>query len=145
MDRRLTRSGGRARMPGTEPGENTQVLTIGREPAVEARSLAYLYAAGAGLEALTLALPHSSGQGGPCIQAASPDAGLGALLLLFGASRIPAWTVEVFLAIGTLLISCVVHFSGTGNSAFAFYYVWVGIYGFSFLPRGGGLAHARVV
>jgi diguanylate cyclase (GGDEF)-like protein/PAS domain S-box-containing protein len=70
---------------------------------------------------------------------------VGALVLLFGAARIPTWAVQCFLAVGTLLISLVVHFSGTGNSAFAFYYVWVGIYGFYFLPRGWAIAQSALV
>ncbi len=112
---------------------------------MEARALAYLYAAGAGLAALSLALPHSPMQDDIGITAVIAAACIGALLLLFGASRIPGWAVQVFLAIGTLLISGVVYFSGTGNSGFAFYYVWVGIYAFYFFARGWAIAQSALV
>src|ERR1700716_2258143 len=60
-----------------------QAVTTGREPAVEARALAYLYAAGAGLAALSLALPHASVQDDLGITAAIAAACVGALVLLF--------------------------------------------------------------
>ena len=132
-------------MPGKEVGRNAQAVTIGREPAVEARSLAYLYAAGAGLAALSLALPHSSLEDVLGISVVIAVACVGALGLLLGASRIPTWLVQGALAVGTLLISLVIHFSGTGNSAFALYYVWVGIYSFYFLPRAWAIGQSAFV
>jgi diguanylate cyclase (GGDEF)-like protein/PAS domain S-box-containing protein len=132
-------------MSGTESDGNAQAVTTGREPAVEARALAYLYAAGAGLAALSLALPHASVQDDLGITAAIAAACVGALVLLFGAARIPTWGVQCFLAVGTLLISLVVHFSGSGNSAFALYYVWVGIYAFYFFPRASAIAQSALV
>jgi diguanylate cyclase (GGDEF)-like protein/PAS domain S-box-containing protein len=132
-------------MPGKEVGGNAPAVVTGREPAVEARSLAYLYAAGAGLGALSLALPHQATQDDLGVTAAIAAACVGALVLLFGAARIPTWAVQCFLGVGTLLISLVVHFSGTGNSAFALYYVWVGIYAFYFLPRAWAIAQSTLV
>jgi diguanylate cyclase (GGDEF)-like protein/PAS domain S-box-containing protein len=117
----------------------------GREPALEARALAYLYTAGAGMGAISLALPHSARQDDLGVAAAILLACLGALVLVLGASRMPRWGTQVLLAVGTLLISGVVHFSGTGNSAFAFYYVWVGIYAFYFFPRAWALAQSTLV
>jgi diguanylate cyclase (GGDEF)-like protein/PAS domain S-box-containing protein len=132
-------------MPGKEPGGTSGSWTTGREPAIESRALAYLYVAGAGLAAISLALPHSSKQDDLGVTAAIALACVGALALLLGASRMPRWGVQAFLAAGTVLISTAVHFSDTGNSAFAFYYVWVGIYGFYFLPRGWAIAQATLV
>jgi hypothetical protein len=77
--------------------------TTGREPAVEARALAYLYVAGASLAAISLALPHAATQDDLGIAATIALACLGALVLLLGASRIPGWGVQVSLALGTLL------------------------------------------
>src|SRR3989442_5428067 len=145
MDRDSTRYRGRAHMPGTEPGEKPHTVTTGREPAVEARALAYLYAAGAGLAALSLALPHTAMQDDLGVTVAIAAACGGALVLLFGAARIPTWAVQCFLAVGILLISLVIHFSGSGNSAFAFYYVWVGIYAFYFLPFTWAVAQSTLV
>jgi diguanylate cyclase (GGDEF)-like protein/PAS domain S-box-containing protein len=132
-------------MPGKEVGGNAHVVTTGREPAVEARSLAYLYAAGAGLAALSFALPHTPMQDDLGLAAVIAAACVGALMLLLGAARIPTWAVQCFLAVGTLLISLAIHFSGSGNSAFAFYYVWVGIYAFYFLPFAWAIAQSTLV
>ena len=132
-------------MPGKEPGGTPTTWTTGREPAVEARALAYLYVAGAGLAAISLALPHAAMQDDLGITATIALACSGALMLLLGAARIPGWGVQVSLALGTLLISGVVHFSGSGNTAFAFYYVWVGIYAFYFFPRPWAIAQATFV
>ena len=132
-------------MPGTEPGGNAPRLTSGREPAVEARALAYLYVAGAGLAAISLALPHPPMQDDLGVTASIAVACVGSLVLLLGASRIAGWGVQCFLVAGTLLIASAVHFSGTGNSAFALYYVWVGIYGFYFLPRAWAIAQSAFV
>src|SRR4051794_24363806 len=140
-----TRYRGWTGMPGKEVAGNAQAVTTGREPAVEARALAYLYAAGAGLAALSLALPHSPMQDDLGITAVIAVACAGALGLLIGAPRIPTWAVQCFIAVGTLLISLVVHFSGAGDSAFAFYYVWVGIYAFYFLPRAWAIAQSALV
>ena len=131
-------------MPGKEVGES-QAVTTGREPAVEARALAYLYAAGAGLAAVSLALPHSPMRDDLGIAAVIAVACVGALGLLLGGSRIPTWAVQCFVAGGTLLISLAVHFSGAGDSAFVFYYVWVGIYAFYFLPRSWAIAQSALV
>ena len=132
-------------MPGKEVGGNAHVVTTGREPAVEARSLAYLYAAGAGLAALSLALPHTPMQDDLGVTAVIAAACVGALVLLLGAARIPTWAVQCFLALGTVLISVAIHFSGSGNSAFAFYYVWVGIYAFYFLPTRWAITQSALV
>ena len=132
-------------MPGKEVSGNAQAVTTGREPAVEARALAYLYAAGAGLAALSLALPHAPMQDTLGIATVIAAACVAALGLLFGASRIPTWAVQCSLAVGTLLVSLAVHFSGAGGSAFAFYYVWVGIYAFYFLPRPWAIAQSALV
>src|SRR2546423_11155130 len=105
-------------MPGPGPGAPLDTAPAGHEPAVAARALAYLYAAGAGLAALSLALPHTAMQDDLGVTVAIAAACVGALVLLFGAARIPTWAVQCFLAMGILLISLVVHFSGSGNSAF---------------------------
>ena len=101
--------------------------------------------AGAGLAAISLALPHAPMQDDLGVTASIAVACVGSLVLLLGASRIAGWGVQCFLVAGTLLIASAVHFSGTGNSAFALYYVWVGIYGFYFLPRAWAIAQSAFV
>ena len=132
-------------MPGTEPGAPLDTATAGHEPAVEARSLAYLYAAGAGLAALTLALPHTARQDDLGVTLVIAAACVGALVLLLGARRIPGWACQVFLALGTLLISAVIYFADAGDSAYASYYIWVGVYAFYFLPRTWAVAQSAFV
>ena len=92
-------------MPGTEPGTTVDSATAAREPAVAARALAYLFVAGAGLAALALALPHSGRQDDLGVTVVIASACVGALVLLLAASRIPTWGYQIFVALGTLLIS----------------------------------------
>jgi diguanylate cyclase (GGDEF)-like protein/PAS domain S-box-containing protein len=132
-------------MPGTEPGTTVVSATAGREPAVEARALAYLFAAGAGLGALALALPHSARQDDLGVAVVIAIACVGAVTLVVGASRIPSWGGQVFVALGTLMISAAILFADAGDSPYAFLYVWVGIYAFYFFPRAWAIAHSAFV
>src|SRR6266516_1118735 len=106
-------------MPGREPGTPVAGAAAGREPAVEARALAYLFVAGAGLAALALALPHSGRQDDLGVTFVIVGACLGALVLLLGASRIPGWATQVFLALGTLLVCGAIYFADAGDSPYA--------------------------
>ena len=132
-------------MPGTEPGTTVDSATAAREPAVAARALAYLFVAGAGLAALALALPHSGRQDDLGVTVVIGSACVGALVLLLAASRIPTWGCQIFVALGTLLISAAIYFADAGDSPYAFYYIWVGIYAFYFLPRAWAIVQSALV
>src|SRR4051795_3070162 len=106
-----------------------------RDPGVMARSLAYIFAAGASISLLALAIPNS-GMMDPhrvVLQAVCGYA-MCALIGAFGA-RLPHWSFQVFLTVATLLIEWNIYASGDSTSPYAALYFWVSIYAFYFLSR----------
>jgi diguanylate cyclase (GGDEF)-like protein len=106
-----------------------------RDRTVMARSLGYIFAAGATISLATLVIPH---QGAVNLQRVLTQAGAGyavaALLFLVGRS-LPRWSFLVFLAAATLLIEWNIYASGDSTSPYAAFYFWVSIYAFYFFSR----------
>jgi diguanylate cyclase (GGDEF)-like protein/putative nucleotidyltransferase with HDIG domain len=123
------------RGPGVRDYDSTSVERYTRDPAVMARSLAYIFAAGASISLLALAIPNSAvlDPGRIMLQA-----GCGyALCAVLGAAgaRLPRWSFQVFLAAATLLIEWNIYASGDATSPYAALYFWVSIYAFYFFSR----------
>jgi|HubBroStandDraft_3_1064219.scaffolds.fasta_scaffold03982_3 diguanylate cyclase (GGDEF)-like protein/putative nucleotidyltransferase with HDIG domain len=93
-----------------------------------ARMLAVLFAAGATLAALTIALPHPASANELGLLAIVADAYLVAATLYSQASRLPAWLLHPTLAWGSTLITGVAYFSGESPSPLIFFYLWVFLY-----------------
>jgi len=101
-----------------------------------ARVLAVLFAAGASLAALTVALPHSPHLNAVGQLAIIADAYLVAAVLYTQAARLPAWTLHITLAWGSTLIAGVAYFAGQSPSPLVFFYLWVFLYAsYFFTPR----------
>jgi diguanylate cyclase (GGDEF)-like protein len=104
-----------------------------------ARTLAYVYIAGASLGLASLAVAHHSG--------ATPAVLLGlcavsyavGFLLLFGARTLPPLAIPGLLGFGTLVITAAVYADGAAGSAYAVLYVWIGMLAFAFLDRSRGV------
>jgi two-component system cell cycle response regulator len=105
--------------------------TLGRQ--VMARTLAYLYLAGATLGLTSLAMPHGTGAVVVLSLCAAAYA-MGFLLLLAG-RRLPDFAAPLLLAVGTLLISSAVYADGGSDSAWSVLYLWIGIEAACFLDR----------
>ncbi|MEA2308906.1 MAG: hypothetical protein QOI65_1192, partial [Thermoleophilaceae bacterium] len=100
-----------------------------------ARTGAYLYAAGATLVTVWLALPHP---------AASQDL---LLVPLVAVTYIAAWLMgrhgakltlrqwELVVALGIGLISLAIQFSGRSSTPFVLFYLWSNVYAWYFFPR----------
>jgi diguanylate cyclase (GGDEF)-like protein/putative nucleotidyltransferase with HDIG domain len=93
-----------------------------------ARVLAVLFAAGASLAALTVALPHPASTNELGQLAIVGDAYLVAAVLYTQAARLPPWTLRLTLAWGSMLITGVAYFSGETPSPLVFFYLWVFLY-----------------
>src|SRR4051794_16394432 len=106
-----------------------------RDPGVMARSLAYIFAAGASISLLALAIPNS-GAADPQRVVLQAVCGYVICALLGAAgARLPRWSFQVFLAAATLLIEWNIYASGDSTSPYAALYFWVSIYAFYFLSR----------
>src|SRR3954468_2392918 len=106
-----------------------------RDPGVMARSLAYIFAAGASISLLALAIPNS-GAADPQRVVLQAVCGYVICALLGAAgARLPRWSFQVFLAAATLLIEWNIYASGDSTSPYAALYFWISIYAFYFFTR----------
>jgi diguanylate cyclase (GGDEF)-like protein/putative nucleotidyltransferase with HDIG domain len=98
-----------------------------------ARILAGLFAAGATLALLTLALPHSRRASEVGLLTMVATAYLVVGLLLWRANRMPTRLLPFALALGSTLVTAVAYFSAENPSPLVFFYLWVFLYSAYFL------------
>jgi diguanylate cyclase (GGDEF)-like protein/putative nucleotidyltransferase with HDIG domain len=118
-------------VPPAEPG--TPKASSGSETAhfdasLTATVLAGLFAAGATLALLTVALPHSARASELGLLSMVGNAYLVAGLLLWRARRLSASVLPLGLAWGSTLVTGVAYFSGESPSPLVFFYLWVVLY-----------------
>jgi diguanylate cyclase (GGDEF)-like protein/putative nucleotidyltransferase with HDIG domain len=90
--------------------------------------LAALFAAGATLAMLTVALPHPARTNELGLLAIVATAYLVAGTLYTRAAKLHAWMLQPTLAWGSTLITGVAYFSGESPSPLVFFYLWVFLY-----------------
>lgn len=100
-----------------------------------ARALACLFAAGASLAALTLALPHSPRVNEAGLVTVIVLAYLIAAVLFWRSQSMSAVIPRGAVAAGSTLITAVAYFSGQTPSPLIFFYLWVFLYVGYFLTR----------
>jgi diguanylate cyclase (GGDEF)-like protein len=100
-----------------------------------ARAHIYFFGAGATLALATLLLFERPGANLPGLIATVAIGYAIAAVVLTGFDRLPDWAYRAIQTTGTLLISFGVYFSGSAGSAFALFYVWVGLYAGHFFSR----------
>jgi hypothetical protein len=110
-----------------------------------ARTLGYLFLAGAtiGLVSLLLPLPARAHVGGLYSNVAL--AFVGGLALLCGASKIRPWMIHVSLAMGSVLIARAIILSGEAASFYSVWFIWVGLFAFCFFSRAAAAGHMILV
>src|SRR3954451_20053932 len=106
-----------------------------RDPGVMARALAYIFAAGASISLLALAIPNAGTRDPQRVVLQAVCGYLICALLGAAGPRLPRWSFQVFLAAATLLIEWNIYASGDSTSPYAALYFWVSIYAFYFLRR----------
>ena len=118
------------------PAMVKQALSIGSPPrAILARAQAYLFGAAGILGFVGVLLPHPVEFNELGLIALQAWCLLTAGLLLAFAERVPGWALELGPFAGATVNSLAVVFTGSSSSAYAVFYVWVGIYAFYFLGR----------
>ena len=98
------------------------------ERSLMAKALAGLFAAGATLALLTVALPHSPRASELGLLLIVGDAYLIAGTLFRRASTLPTWILRLALGWGSTLITGVAYFSAESPSPLVFFYLWVVLY-----------------
>jgi len=117
----------------------------GTETRLGARALGYLYLAGATIGLVSLLLPQTRASNLAGLYSNVGLAYVGAALLLLGTSRIRPWMLHVALVAGALLITRAVLLSHDPVSFYAVWYIWIGLYAFSFCSRTVAAAHVALV
>jgi diguanylate cyclase (GGDEF)-like protein len=112
--------------------------------ATMARSIAFLFAAGATLTvAVLILLPHPEGDARGMLATAGLAYGA-ALLCLLAHARIAPAAYPWIVTLGTTLITLGVHFRDTPTAAHALFYMWVVLYSGYFLSRRATLAQVAL-
>jgi PAS domain S-box-containing protein len=111
---------------------------------VKARSMAYLFSAGAALGALTLILPHDDVFRDLQLWIVVGAAAVLGAVLYWAAERVQEWQVQVGLAAGTTLISLANYYTGM-VTLYALLYTWAGLYAFYFFGTRPALVHLAYI
>jgi PAS domain S-box-containing protein len=111
---------------------------------VKARSLAYLFVAGALLGLLTLLLPHDEGVQDPQLYVLAGIAIVVAVLVYAQAERIGEWQLHIVLAAGTTILSFANYYTGT-STLYPLLYTWTALYAFYFFGLATALAHMAYI
>lgn len=138
-----------SRDPAKAPAALIGAAASTTDRALKARSLAYLFGAGAMLALVTTAVPEGSEDevgtlfASQVLYAVAALAVLAILLLSF--ERLPGWTFQFILASGSVLISAALAFSDEPTGAYTMFYLWVVVYAAYFFKRWQALAHLALV
>ena len=111
---------------------------------VKARSLAYLYAAGASLGLLTLALPHAESVRETQLVVLAGVALAAAGLLFFLAPVIREWHLHLAVVGGTFIITLANYYVGR-SALYPLFYSWTALYAFYFFPLRLALVQVAVL
>ena len=116
-----------ANEPRARLGTSATVDT-GFDARLMTRALAGLFAAGATLALLTVALPHPARASDLGLLVIVGIAYVVAGVLFWIADTVPGWILRVALALGSTLITAVAYFSAQSPSPLVFFYLWVFLY-----------------
>jgi PAS domain S-box-containing protein len=111
---------------------------------VKARAIAYLFATGAALGLLTVAVPHPSEVNDLALVLLASGAIVIAAVVWVSRDRIREWQIHAVLLCGTLIVSLANYYAGP-RLLYAVLYMWAALYAFYFFRLGEALAHMAVV
>ena len=137
------------RDPAKAPAALVGATAATTDRALMARSLAYLFGAGAMLALVTTAVPDVRDNDIGSLFASQVLYAVGALavlaILLVSFERLPSWTFQLILASGTVLISAAIAFTEERTGAYTMFYLWVVVYAAYFFKRWQAIAHLALV
>jgi diguanylate cyclase (GGDEF)-like protein len=120
-------------------------LRVPVDSRVRAWALGWLFIAGASIGLVSLLLPHPPGANELALYSNVAFAYVGGVLLLWLGPRAPSWFFHVAMAIGAVIITRAIFYSGEAVSFYAVWYLWVGLYAFYFFDRLAAAAHVSFV
>jgi PAS domain S-box-containing protein len=111
---------------------------------VQARSLAYLFIAGAALGLLTLVFPHADDVEDVALIVLAGVAALVAVALWAWADRVRPWQLHAALATGTIILSFANYYVDT-TVIYPLMYTWTALFAFYFFRVEVALAHIALI
>jgi PAS domain S-box-containing protein len=111
---------------------------------VQARSLAYLFIAGAALGLLTLVFPHGEDVDDSALFVLAGVATLIAVVMWAWADRVRPWQLHAALATGTIILSLANYFVET-SVIYPLMYTWTALFAFYFFRVEVALAHIALI
>jgi PAS domain S-box-containing protein len=111
---------------------------------VKARSLAYLFGAGALLGLLTLVFPHSSEVNDLALVLLASAAIVIAAVVWAGFEHVRDWQIHAVLLSGVLIVSLANYYAGP-STLYPLLYMWAALYAFYFFRPVEAFAHMTVV
>src|SRR3954452_20992945 len=111
---------------------------------VKARSLAYVFTAGAVLGLATLAFPHDEAVKDTQLIGLAVIAFVIACIVYTQADRVGEWQLHVALAAGTLILTFANHYTGP-TALYPIVYSWVALFAFYFFDLRVALAHVSFI
>jgi diguanylate cyclase (GGDEF)-like protein len=129
---------------GASPGSSGSPVTR-FDSSLMAKMLAGLFAAGATLAMLTVALPHPAQANDVGLLAIVGSAYVIAGALYWRAGVLPGWSLRLALALGSTLVTGVAYFSAQNPSPLVFFYLWVFLYSAYFFTTAEMVAQIAYV
>jgi PAS domain S-box-containing protein len=111
---------------------------------IKARSIAYLFATGAMLGLLTLAVPHMSEVNDLALALLATAAIVIAAIVWLSGDRIREWHIHAVLVCGTVIVSLANYYAGA-STLYPVLYMWAALYAFYFFRPPEALAHMAFV
>jgi PAS domain S-box-containing protein len=106
-----------------------------QDPRLLARFTFYLYAAGGALTLVTLALPGPPDRNELAIAAMAGCSYAAAIGVFFAFDHLRRPVFEVLAALGTIIVTASLYFSGESVGAYRLFYFWIGLSAFYFFSR----------
>ena len=111
---------------------------------IKARSMAYLFGAGALLGLLTLVFPHSDDVNDLALVLLASAAIVVAVVVWASAEHVRDWHIHVVLLSGVLIVSLANYYAGP-STLYPLLYMWAALYAFYFFRPIEAFAHMTVV
>src|SRR5215210_4098862 len=111
---------------------------------IKARSIAYLFGAGAVLGLLTLVFPHSPEVNDLALVLLATAAIVVAAIVWVSGEHVRDWHIHVVLVSGVLIVSLANYYAGP-STLYPLLYMWAALYAFYFFRPVEAFAHMTVV
>ncbi len=115
------------------------------DPRTMALSLGLLFFIGSALGVFTLVIPHPHRFNEPALISNVAFAAAFGAVLCAAAGRLPSWSMQIAVAIGSLAVARAIYYSHEPNAYYSIFYIWVSLYSFYFFGRFWGLVQMGIV